>query len=250
MKILFEDEHFVAIDKPAGLLVHKSELDKDEKCFALQQLRDQISTFVYPIHRLDKPTSGVLLFAKHSEAAAKISERFRAGDVSKSYLAVLRGFCNEQLEIDYPLRKIVDPFGKPAYKSNEEQECQSSLKRLATMELPISIDKYPTSRYSLALLQPHTGRRHQLRRHMKHISHPIIGDPKYGKSRHNNYFKEHLHIERLLLASVGLQFIHPYTNQEITISHLPEDSFTTLFPLFTFSAEKFILPKRVHHKKA
>lgn len=250
MKILFEDEHLVAIDKPAGLLVHRSELDNRETNFALQQLRDLIGTFVYPIHRLDKPTSGVLLFAKHSEAAARVSEQLRSGEVSKSYLAVLRGYSKEEQEIDYPLRKIIDRFGKPSYKSDEEQECHTSLKRLATMELPISIDKYPTSRYSLVFLQPHTGRRHQLRRHMKHISHPIIGDPKYGKSVHNNYFKEHLQVERLLLASVGLQFSHPYSGEEITITQLPEDSFASLFPLFHFPTEEFILPKRVHHKKA
>lgn len=232
MDILFEDDYLIAINKPAGLLVHRSELAPSESTFALQELRDTIGQFVFPIHRLDKPTSGVLLFAKSSEVAATMSELFRSGLIHKSYIAIVRGYTNNKGTIDKPLRKIIDKFGKPAYKSDEEQEALTKYSRLATIELPVSIDKYPSSRYSLVKLHPITGRRHQLRRHMKHISHPIIGDPKYGKSKHNNYFKEKLQIPRLLLASVELSFMHPVSNEVITIKALPRDSFLKALELF------------------
>lgn len=239
MKIIYQDEFLVAIDKPAGLLVHRSELDKGESRFALQELRDTVGQFVYPIHRLDKPTSGALLFGLQSDITAQMSLLFREGDIEKKYLAVVRGYTYESATIDSPLRKIIDTYGRPAYKSDEAQEATTLYKRLATCELPVSIDKYPTSRYSLLELTPKTGRRHQLRRHMKKISHPIIGDPKYGKSKHNNYFKDALHVPRLLLASVSLKFVHPITKSPIEIHSLPEDSFASMFPLFDFDVNQY-----------
>lgn len=234
MRILFKDRHLIAIDKPSGLLVHRSNLDKNETEFAVQKVRNIANQLVFPIHRLDKPTSGILLFAFTSEVAKMMSEKFKTSNIEKKYLAVVRGYTEKSGIIEYPLRRIKEKFGKPSIKTDEAQEAITEYKRLATLELDISIDKYPTSRYSLIELTPKTGRRHQLRRHMKHISHPIIGDPKYGKSIHNNYFKKSLNCSRLLLAASSLQFNHPISNEPISINCQPEDSFQSIIELFNY----------------
>lgn len=239
MKILYQDQFIVAFNKPAGLLVHRSNLDKNETEFALQQAREIVGEFVYPIHRLDKPTSGVLLFALSSDIAQVMSEKFKSDEIEKKYLAVVRGYTKEKDTIDYPLRKIKERFGKPSIKTDESQEAITILNRLATIELDASIDKYPSSRYSLVELTPKTGRRHQLRRHMKHISHPIIGDPKYGKSKHNNFFKDHLNCSRLLLAAISLKFSHPVTEEEIKIYAEPEGSFRLILEKFNFNFSQY-----------
>ncbi len=235
MEIIYQDDQLVAINKPAGLLVHRSELDKHETIFAVQSLRDEIGSYVYPIHRLDKPTSGVLLFGLNPEITASMCNIFLNREIEKRYIAMVRGYTPESGIIDYPLRKIIDHYGKPAYKSDEEQEAITEYKRLATVELPVKIDKYPSSRYSLVELTPKTGRRHQLRRHMKHISHPIIGDPKYGKSRHNNYFRDTYEAQRLMLAAVNLNFIHPISRKVVNIQATPRDSFQHIFDIFRFN---------------
>lgn len=239
MEILYQDQYLIAINKPAGLLVHRSNLDKNETEFALQKARDLVGQLLYPIHRLDKPTSGVLLFSLSPEIANIMSEKFKTDDIEKKYLAVVRGYTEEKGEIDYPLRKIRERFGKPSIKTNEAQEAITAYKRLAKLELETSIDKYPTSRYSLLELTPKTGRRHQLRRHMKHISHPIIGDPKYGKSKHNNFFKDKLNCPRLLLAAISLQFTHPVTEKKIKILCKPTDSFASITNLFNFNFNSY-----------
>lgn len=239
MDIVYRDEFFVAINKPAGLLVHRSAIDKHETDFAVQNLRDEVGQFVYPVHRLDKPTSGVLLFALNSEIAGALSELFRTDAIQKKYFAVVRGYAHESGEIDNPLRKIVDKYGKPIRMSDEKQEAQTHYRSLAQLELPVSVDRYPTSRYSLLELTPKTGRRHQLRRHMKHISHPIIGDPKYGKSRHNNYFKDHLECSRLLLAAVSLEFRHPYKDEYVKITARPDGAFKSILDRFDFDMDAY-----------
>lgn len=239
MKILYQDQHLVAVNKPAGLLVHRSNLDRNETDFAVQQTRDLVGQLVYPIHRLDKPTSGVLLFSLSSDIANDMSQKFREGKILKKYMAVVRGFTDESGSIDYPLRKIRERFGKPSIKTDESQEAITEFIQLSKLELNISVDKYPTSRYSLLELTPKTGRRHQLRRHMKHISHPIIGDPKYGKSRHNNFFKDHFNCSRLMLAAISLKFQHPITNEDINIFAEPEDSFKNILDMFHFSFKNY-----------
>jgi len=240
MEIVYQDKHLIAINKPAGLLVHRSALDKHETTFAVQSLRDIVGKFVYPIHRLDKPTSGILLFGLNPEITASMAELFQTREIQKTYIAMVRGFTSESGTIDYPLRKIIDHYGKPAYKSDEEQETVTEFRRLSTLELPVKIDRYPSSRYSLVELSPKTGRRHQLRRHMKHLSHPIIGDPKYGKSKHNNFFKENYSAPRLMLAATMLTFKHPITNTDITIKATPTDSFKDIFEIFSFNSTDYL----------
>ncbi len=240
MKILFQDEYIVAIDKPAGLLVHKTPIAKHETEFAVQILRDIIGRRVYPIHRLDKPASGVLLFAFSPEVTGVMSQLFMTGSIEKSYMAVVRGYTEASGIIDYALSKIVDKYGKSVIKKDEKQEAVTHYKCLAKLEVPYPVDIYPTSQYSLVELKPKTGRRHQLRRHLKHIFHPIIGDNKYGKSRHNNYFQKEFNCERLLLSAVSLKFVHPYTGAPIYLHVQPDDSFLSIIKKFNFDVAEYL----------
>lgn len=222
LEILYRDEHYIAINKPAGLLVHRSPIDRHETRFALQMLRDQIGQRVYPVHRLDKPTSGILLFGLTAEAASTLHQHFSDDSVQKNYLAIVRGFTPQHLLIDHPVKAVDDKYDT---RSNDNaKESRTILHTLAQTELPFEVEKYPSSRYSLVSLSPITGRRHQLRYHMKHISHPIIGDAKYGRSGHNRFFHSQFGNNRLLLAATDLQFMHPYTQQAVKIlAPLTED---------------------------
>lgn len=229
LEILYRDEHLVAIHKPAGLLVHRSELDRRETRFAVQLLRDQIGRRVWATHRLDKGTSGILLFALDPQTAGLIGRRFEAGEVDKTYLAVVRGHPPESGSIDHPLQRQRDDYEFSGERvSIEAQAALTHYRRLATVELPYRVDRYPTSRYALLELQPVTGRRHQLRRHLKHIAHPIIGDATYGKGRHNRLFAELLGSRRLLLACTRLAFRHPHGGGPLTIEAAPADDFAAV----------------------
>ena len=217
LKILYRDPFFVAVNKPAGLLVHRSRLAGREKRFALQMVRDRIGRRVYPVHRLDRPTQGVLLFALSPETANKTARMFREGRVKKRYIALVRGHTRERGAIDHPLGKPKDKRD-PGSGNRTTSPAVTAYRRLATVELPFAVDKYPTSRYCLVELRPETGRRHQLRRHMKHISHPIIGDRIYGKGAHNRFFEERFGCPGLLLTAVELAFRHPETGEAVTLS--------------------------------
>ena len=228
----------VAINKPSGLLVHRSMIDRHETRFAMQLLRNQLGQHVFPLHRLDKPTSGVLVFALSSEVAKQAGEQFQQGAISKTYLAIVRGYAPESGIIDHPLKEKLDKIAdKKARKDKPAQEAITQFKRLATVELPVSIDRYPCSRYSLVQVQPVTGRKHQIRRHMKHISHPIIGDAKYGKGQHNRYFAEHLHAHRLLLHCSNMDMKHPVSGAEIAFHAPLEAEFQQLMDQFGWSIE-------------
>jgi tRNA pseudouridine65 synthase len=218
LDILFADEHIVAVHKPEGLLVHRSLIDRRETRFALQLVRDQLGRLVYPVHRLDKPTSGVLLLALSAEAARSLVRSFTDGDVEKTYMAVLRGVTEEEGVIDHPLLEEPDRMtdGK-ALSGKDPQEAVTAYRRLAAAELPVAVGRYPTSRYSLVEAKPLTGRRHQLRRHFKHLFHPIIGDTKFGEGRHNRFFRQEFDCCRLLLAAVELSFPHPVSRERVTV---------------------------------
>ena len=234
LEVLYQDEHLVAVNKPSGLLVHRSMVDRYETRFALQIVRDQIGRHVFPVHRLDKPTSGVLVFALSSEAARLMGEQFQQADaVRKSYLAVVRGVPPESGVIDHALKEKHDKMtDRKARKDKPAQEAVSEYRRLATVELPVQIDRYPSSRYSLVEVHPKTGRKHQVRRHMKHIAHPIIGDAKHGKGNHNRYFSEHLGADRLLLACTEMAFRHPVSGEELVICAGLDEVFVRLFETF------------------
>ena len=233
LTILFRDEHIVVIDKPPGLLVHRSEIDRHETRFAIQILRNQIGRRVWAAHRLDRGTSGALLFALDGEVASALGRQFAAGTVEKRYWAVVRGHPPDTGIIDHPLSRQRDPYAfAGTHSSTEAQAAVTSYRRLAEIELPVAVDRYPSSRYALLELDPVTGRRHQLRRHLKHISHPIIGDSTYGKGRHNRHFAEHLGCRRLLLACTQISFDHPLTGRRMKIEAPVSGEFAAILARF------------------
>jgi len=214
LAILYQDDHYVAVDKPAGLLVHRSRIAADAGEFLLQKLRNQLRRWVYPVHRLDRPTSGIIIFATDSAAAQRLVALFEKRRVRKRYLGIVRGYAEEEGMIDHPVKDEHDGSSRPGI---------TRYRCLAKVELPISDGRFPSSRYSLVELTPETGRRHQLRYHLKHISHPLIGDTTYGKGPHNRLFGSRYGVNRLLLHAESLQFDHPYSAEEVRIS-APFDS--------------------------
>ena len=219
LPILYQDEHIVVIDKPSGLLVHRSLIDKRETRFALQMTRDQIGQYVYPVHRLDKPTSGVLVMALSSEVAAQLTEQFTQKQVGKKYVALVRGYTDDNGTIDYPLQEQLDKIADKNTKPDKPaQDAVTHYKTLWKGEVPIPVGRYSSARYSLVSLTPETGRKHQIRRHMKHIFHPIVGDTTHGDGKHNTMFREQFALSRLLLVAKEIKFQHPATNQNLTIT--------------------------------
>ncbi|MBV8465838.1 MAG: pseudouridine synthase, partial [Burkholderiales bacterium] len=171
LPIVYLDDDMVAVHKPSGLLVHRSQIDRHETRFALQIVRDQLGRRVYSVHRLDKGTSGILLFGLNEVAGRNLSLQFETGLVDKRYLAVVRGWPVEAGEIDHPLTRWRDDYETAMEVPDAPpQTAFTRYWRHGTVELPHAVDRYPTSRYALLELEPVTGRRHQLRRHLKHIS--------------------------------------------------------------------------------
>lgn len=218
LEIIYRDEYLVAVNKPSGMLVHRSWLDKGETRFVMQTLRDQIGQHVFPLHRLDRPTSGVLLFALSSEIAAKMMPIFSGREVSKTYHAVVRGWLKDSAVLDYPLKEELDKVAdKHATSEPEAKEAITAYRPLAHTELSIATGRYPSSRYSLVELKPRTGRKHQLRRHMHHLSHHIVGDVNHGDGKHNRLFRQEFACHQLLLHASELMFVHPISAENITI---------------------------------
>ncbi|UZE94772.1 pseudouridine synthase [Alkalimarinus alittae] len=226
LDIIYKDQHIIAINKPSGLLVHKSPIDKHETRYAMKILRNQIGQWVYPVHRLDKPTSGLLLFALSPEIAKNLGEQFTNNSVRKMYIAVVRGHTPLGGIIRHPIKETaMFKHQKKLVEQRAPQDALTLFRQLATTERPYSIDRYPSTRYSLIAAYPKTGRTHQIRKHLKHISHPIIGDAKHGKGNLNRAFSEHHDSHRLLLASVALTFLHPVTNKCIHLKAPLQDDF-------------------------
>jgi tRNA pseudouridine65 synthase len=221
LDILFRDEHLIAINKPHGLLVHRSPIAADVEEFALQLLRDQIGQKVNPVHRLDRKTSGVLLFAFDKKTEIEMQKQFAENKVKKTYLAIVRGHTNENGDIDYPLRK----------ENGTLQEAFTTYQTLKQVELDVPFGKHPTSRYSLIEATPATGRMHQLRKHFAHIFHPIIGDRTHGCNKQNKLFKEKWEMDTMLLHAQSLTFIHPVTSNKIVIEASIQDEFVRVMKL-------------------
>ena len=231
LEVVYEDRYFIAINKPSGLLVHKSLIDKKEIYFAMKILRDQIGAWVYPVHRLDKPTSGVLIFAKDKDSARRLSEEFASHNMTKTYIAVVRGYLDEGI-INHPLSLKLDKIADKNVKEKEPQEASTIYKSLARVELDIAVGRYPKTRYSLVELKPKTGRKHQLRRHMKHLSHHIVGDTKYGRGEHNKMVRKHFECYRMLLHASTLEITHPYTKERLVIKADIDETFQSIFKSF------------------
>lgn len=226
LDILFHDQYMVAIDKPAGLLVHRSRVDLRAREFALQMLRDQIGQTVYPVHRIDRPTSGVLLFALDKATARNLCDQFAARSVGKTYLAIVRGKTAASLHWDEPLVEKRDRMTDgQARKDKPAQSAITEFERRQTWTVPFSAGKYPRSRYSLVEAHPLTGRKHQLRRHFNHLAHPIVGDTTYGDRRHNRLFRDHLGIHGLMLMAQKMKLNHPVAQTPIEIEAPISDRF-------------------------
>lgn len=238
LTILYQDEHFVAIDKPANLFVHRSFMDKEEQFFALQLVRDLVGQYVYPLHRLDKPTSGVLLFALSEEVARLTGKAFMAHEISKTYYAMTRGFVNSSGAIDYPLKTKLDKIGdKLASKEPEFKEAYTDYECIAQASIPEQVGRYNSVRYSLVKLMPKTGRRHQLRRHLAHLRTPIIGDINYGDNKQNPFFHQYFGFKRLMLFAQQLKLKHPITGELLVINASFDQQWQQVFNTLGWSIE-------------
>lgn len=218
-KILYRDAHLVAVDKAAGLLVHRSPIAAGEQEALLQRLRDALGLRVYPAHRLDRPTSGLMLFGLSPQAGARLSHLFETRQVDKRYLAVVRGWLGPEGVIDYPLQDAPELPLRPAV---------TLWRSLARVELPIPVGHYPVARYSLVEARPLTGRLHQIRRHFHHVFHPIVGDTTHGEGRHNRLFRDHCGCRRLLLHAHCLSMPHPWGSAALELRAPPDGAWQTL----------------------
>lgn len=215
LTVLYRDEFLVAVSKPAGMLVHRGMGAQAHEPFLLQTLRDQIRERLLPVHRLDRPTSGVVVFALQSEVARRMQELWQIGAVRKTYQAIARGWMPalEGLRdeaLDHPDTGVL-------------QEARTRWRELSRCTVPVPLERYTEVRYCLLELEPLTGRTHQLRRHLSRMQHPIIGDTTHGDRHHNHMLQERLGWWRLLLCAQSLQFPHPVTGEPFCIAELPEN---------------------------
>ncbi|RYY06641.1 MAG: pseudouridylate synthase [Sphingobacteriaceae bacterium] len=221
LEILFRDEYLIAINKPHGLLVHRSAIARDVHEFALQLLKNQIGQWVNPVHRIDRKTAGILLFALDKETEKAMQQQFAENKVQKKYLAIVRGHTPDQQEIDYPLRK----------ENGTLQDAFTAYKTLRRAELDVALGAHPTSRYSLVEAKPETGRMHQLRKHFSHIFHPIIGDRTHGCNKQNRMFKQTWEMDTMLLHASEVSFLHPITNVQVQIRATLQPEFLRMMQL-------------------
>jgi len=225
LDILYRDKHLLAINKPHGLLVHRSSIATNADVFALQLVRDQIGQRVYPVHRLDRKTGGVLLFALSKEMHAELSDLFKNGEVNKKYLAIVRGYTKEKESIDYPLK-------------NDKGKIQEALTHYTTIskaDIPYALEKHSTQRYSLVEVKPETGRMHQIRKHFSHIFHPIIGDRPHGCNKQNRFFKEQFSMDTMLLHAHSIEFHHPRNKKLIKITAPLQSEFKRMIKVLGLS---------------
>ena len=220
LTLIYEDEHLVAINKPAGLLVHRTQLAAHEDEAALQRLRDQLGRPVWPAHRLDRGTSGVLLFALSAEMASLLGAMFEQGRMRKSYLALVRGWPREDEGlVDHPLAR--DPEQPSAGQTM--LEAQTRWRVLSRMEWPFAADpRFATTRVALLEAEPLQGRRHQIRRHLKHVAHPILGDATHGKGPLNRAVAAWLGTNRLWLHARRLELEHPASGARLCLDAPPD----------------------------
>lgn len=230
LRILYQDDHYVAIDKPAGFQVHPPEdpthtISNSINCLYL--LRNQLKQYLYPVHRLDRATSGVLLFALKSESASALCRLFQDQKIQKVYYAVARGWTQAEGQIEHSLSP------KGTHHCNTTQLFSVTYyQRLEKLSLPIAIHKYSTSRFSLVRVIPRTGKKHQIRKHFSSSAHPLIGDTIYGDGKQNRIFRDHFGISNLLLKAYSIRFTHPFTHQSIKITSRWNKPWHQIFELF------------------
>lgn len=204
---MYEDDYLIVINKPAGLLVHRTKLARDAKEFALQLLRDQLGYHVFPVHRLDRKTAGILLFAKHQDFVHPFQLALQEPTTQKRYLAIVRGFFPEEILLDHPLLS----------EKGKEQNAITHFRLLQHVEIPLAFGKFDTSRYSLIEAFPKTGRMHQIRKHLNHLRHPIIGDRPHGCNKQNSLFLKEFNLSKMLLHAESIVITHPFSKEVLHI---------------------------------
>jgi len=218
VKLLFEDAHLLIVDKPAGLMMHPSWLDKHETDFAQARAEAHAGQKLHTLHRLDRPTSGILLFGKHPEVARRMMTSFQRHEIDKYYLCIARGWTPEKGRIDKALKEEVDAKGDRRIKADKPaQEAITRFVRLGTTGIPIPVGPYDSARYSLVLARPITGRLHQIRKHFRKTYHHLIGDTRYGDGRHNAMVAAHFGWQQLALRCVATDLVHPMTGQPLRL---------------------------------
>jgi tRNA pseudouridine65 synthase len=222
LEILYQDDYFVAINKPHGLLVHRTRIAADAEEFALQILKQQLNRYVYPIHRLDRKTSGVLLFAFNKETTTNLQAQLQSKATQKQYLALVRGFFPDEVIADRPL---TNDRGKT-------QEAYTRFECLRHIEIPVPFRMFDTSRYSLIKAYPKTGRMHQIRKHCYQLRHPIIGDRPHGCNKQNKLFKEKWQLTSMLLHAQSIHLKRTDTNENITITAPLSAEFNRMLAIF------------------
>ena len=231
--ILYRKSGLLAINKPAGVPVHGSRILEDNPETLLTMTRNLLGSVVHPVHRLDRPVSGVQLLAESPQALARFGQAFEKRQVNKCYLAVVRGWPDHQGTISHPLL----PPRDERKAESKPRDAVTRFERVAKVELPEPVSPYSTSRYSLLALYPETGRRHQLRRHMKHISHHLLGDSTYGRGEHNRLFREKLRCRRLLLHAFSLELTHPENEENLRLQAPLDSEFSKIIEAFGWGAE-------------
>ena len=225
LDILHQDDALIAVNKSAGLAVHRSKMVNDAEAYLVDVLREQLGGNVYLAHRLDRATSGVLLVARSSEVAAALGEQFMGRDVRKQYLTVVRGWPEPaESVIDYPL-----PGSR---ETGPRREARTRYRCLATVEVPIELGRYPQQRYALLLAEPESGRFRQIRKHLAHLHHPVIGDCQHGRGDHNRLYKQHFGCHRMLLHAWRLDFTHPASGAAMTLTAPLDFAYTALLERF------------------
>jgi tRNA pseudouridine65 synthase len=214
-EVIFIDNHFAAINKPHGMLTHPSSIAIDAGETAMQWLRDRLGRYVYTLHRLDRKTGGVLLFALDKETQGLVQRMFAENQVQKTYLAIVRGYTDDEGIIDHPIKG----------DDGKAREAVTHYRTLARNEISVPFGQHATSRYSLVAAEPKTGRMHQLRKHFSHILHPIIGDRPHGCNKQNRLFKERWELNTMLLHALRLVFEHPVSKERVDISAEPQPEF-------------------------
>ena len=227
LEIIFEDDYFICVNKPNNMLVHHAHHSRNvaDETSLLQLILDETSLKVYPIHRLDRKTSGIILLAKETQYVSKFQDLFTNNEIQKTYYGVVRGYAPETKTIDSPVK------GRDA---NVHKEALTHLKTLENITLDIPVKPYDSSRYSLIELSPKTGRMHQLRVHTNKISHPLIGDPKYGDKNHNIMFDEKFGWKNMFLHAGKLEFLHPFTTEKLTLKTSYPKDWIDLFKEFNW----------------
>lgn len=231
VELLYQDEYLIAVHKPAGLLVHPSWIAPAKTPHLVGLLKQALGGIkIHPVHRLDRATSGVMLFALDPETTRRLQRQFVERDISKTYHCLVRGWAEDEGTIDHALKPVHDKIADArANPDKAPKEAVTHFRCVRRIELPIPVGRYPAARYSLIEARPKTGRKHQIRRHFKHALHPLVGDTRYGEGRHNRLFREHFDCHRLLLMATHLQFRHPYTDELLSISARPGPDVEQLF---------------------